>query len=245
MYGIGANSGVGLAAAKVIACASEHFHVIMASRSLEKAKSAMSEIEAAGTKGHLSTVQLDVTDQESINQAAALVKQKFGRLDVLVNNAAVGSRDPDVKTRLQLCMDTNAIGPAVVSAAFRPLLLKSQKPYSIYVSSGVGSMGRASDPTSATYRSLSNGEGYRASKAALNMIALQESIEFSETALKVFALCPGFVRSNLRGESEEARSGWGKAGDPKRSGETLLSIIQGERDADAGKFVHADGVYPW
>lgn len=245
MSGTGANSGVGLAAAKVIACASEHFHVIIASRSLEKAKSAMSEIEAAGPKGHLSTVQLDVTDKESVEQAAALVQQKFGRLDVLVNNAAIGSRNPDVKTRFQLCMDTNTIGPAVVSAAFRPLLLKSQKPYSIYVSSGVGSMGRSSDPTSATYRSLSNGEAYRASKAALNMVALQESIEFSETALKVFALCPGFVKSNLRGPSEEARSGWGKAGDPTRSGETILSVIQGERDADAGKFVHGDGVYPW
>lgn len=245
MNAIGANSGVGFATAKVIACASEDFHVIMASRSLEKAKSAMSEIEAAGTKGLLSTVQLDVTDERSIEQAVALVKQKFGRLDVLVNNAAIGSRDPDIKTRLQLCMDTNVIGPAVVSAAFRPLLLKSQKPYSIYVSSGVGSMARSSDPTSMTYRSLSNGEAYRASKAALNMIALQESIEFSSTALKVFALCPGFVRSNLRGQSEEARSGWGKAGDPQISGEIILSVIQGERDADAGQFVHGDGVYPW
>ena len=245
MSGIGANSGVGFATAKVIACASEDFHVIMASRSLEKAESAMSEIEAAGTKGLLSTVQLDVTNERSIEEAVALVKQKFGRLDALVNNAAVGSRDPDVKTRLQLCMDTNVIGPAVVSAAFRQLLLKSQKPYSIFVSSGMGSMAMASDPTSITYRGLSNGEAYRASKSALNMIMLQESIEFSSTALKVFAVCPGFVRSNLRGQSEEARSGWGKAGDPQVSGEIILSVIQGKRDADAGKFVHRDGVYPW
>ena len=245
MSRIGANSGVGFATAKVIACASEVFHVIMASRSLEKAKSAMSEIEAAGTKGLLSTVQLDVTDERSIEQAVALVNQKFGRLDVLVNNAAAGSIDPDVKTRFQLCMDTNVIGPAVVSAAFRPLLLKSQKPYSIYVSSGMGSMAKASDPTSTIYRSLTNGEAYRASKAALNMVALQESIEFSSTALKVFVVCPGFVRSNLRGQSEEARSGWGKAGDPQVSGETILSVIQGERDADVGRFVHREGVYPW
>ncbi|KAI9740167.1 MAG: hypothetical protein M1834_004745 [Cirrosporium novae-zelandiae] len=241
----GANSGVGFAAAKVIACASESFHVIMASRTLEKAKNAISEIEAAGIKGHLSPVQLDVTDENSVEQAAALVEQKFGRLDVLVNNAAVGNRDPNVKTRFQLSMDTNVVGPAVVSAAFRPLLLKSPKPYSIYVSSGVGSLSRASDPTSSQYRSLANGEAYRASKAALNMIALQESIVYDSTPLKVFAMCPGFVRSNLRGHDEESRSGWGHAGDPKISGETLLSIIQGKRDADAGKFVHKDGVYPW
>ena len=118
---------MGFATAKVIACASEIFHVIMASRSLEKVKSATSEVDAAGKKGLLSTVQLDVTDERSIEQAVALVNQKFGRLDMLVNNAAAASRDPDVKTRLQLCMDTNVIGPAVVSAAFRPLVLKISK----------------------------------------------------------------------------------------------------------------------
>jgi NAD(P)-dependent dehydrogenase (short-subunit alcohol dehydrogenase family) len=76
------------------------------------------------------------------------------------------------------------------------------------VSSGAGSMGRAADSTSPMYRGgPKNGGAYRASKAALNMIALQESIEFSETALKVFALCPGFVVSNLRGKDEEARNG--------------------------------------
>ncbi|MCJ1406149.1 hypothetical protein MMC19_000214 [Ptychographa xylographoides] len=217
----------------------------MASRSLEKAEKAMSEIEAGGIKGLLSTVQLDVTDDKSIEQAVAFVDQNFGRLDVLVNNAAIGCRDSNVRTRFQLSMDTNVVGPAVVAAAFRPLLFKSQKPYSIYVSSGMGSMAKASDPKSPTYQGLSNGEAYRASKAALNMIALQESIEFRSTALRVFALCPGFVRSNLRGQTEEARSGGGKAGDPQISGQTILSVIQGERDADAGQFVHKDGIYPW
>lgn len=70
---IGANSGGGFATAKVIACASESFHIIMASRSLVKAKSAMSEIQAAGSKGPLSTVQLDVTDERSIEQAVTFV----------------------------------------------------------------------------------------------------------------------------------------------------------------------------
>ena len=114
---------MGLAAAKAIASASEVFHVIMAGRSLSKVKSAMSEIETAGIKGSLSTVPLDVTDENSIEQAANSVQETYGRLDVLVNNAAVGSMDPDIKTRMQLCMATNVIGPAVAAAAFRPLLI--------------------------------------------------------------------------------------------------------------------------
>jgi len=77
------------------------------------------------------------------------------------------------------------------------------------------------------------------------MIALQESIEFNLTALKVFVVCLEFVRLNLRGQCEEARSGWGKAGDPQVPGEAILSVIQGKRDADAGRFVHGDGVYSW
>jgi hypothetical protein len=58
-------------------------------------------------------------------------------------------------------------------------------------------------------------------------------------------VCPGLVRSNLRGTSEEARNAGGRAGDPKVSGETILSIVQGKRDEDVGKLVWKDGVYPW
>ena len=121
-------------------------------------------------------MQPDVTDERSIEEAVALIPQKFWRLDVLVNNAAIGRRDADIKTHLQLRMDTE---PAVVSAAFRSLMLKSQKPHFIYVNGGMGSTIKACDPTSAGYRSLLDIEAYRASKAALNMIALQEPIEFN------------------------------------------------------------------
>lgn len=190
-------------------------------------------------------MQLDVTDETSIQAAATNVQEQFGHLDVLMNNAGVASRHPDIKTRLQLCMDTNVIGPTVVSAAFRSLLLQSPNPYSIYVSSGVGSLALASDPTSKVFRGPSNGEAYRASKSALNMVMIQDWAESRDTPLKVFAVCPGFVRSNLRGTSEEERSGWGHASDPSISGNTILSILEGRRDADAGKLIHKDGSFPW
>lgn len=220
----------------------------MAGRSLEKVGAAKAEIEAAGIKGTLSTVQLDVTDETSIKEAAAYIEHAFGGLDVLVNNAASGNRDPDVKTRFQECMDVNVVGPAVVSKTFIPILLKSPNPYSIYITSGGGSMGRSSDPRSPNYRNpagLPNGDAYRVSKAAINMLALQEYIEYSDTALKVFAASPGFIRSNLRGESEEFRSGWGKADDPEVAGQMVLNIILGKRDADIGKLLHRESVIPW
>ena len=236
---------MGFATSKVIANVSKDFHVIMTGRSLEKVESAVSEIEGGGIKGSLSAVHLDVTDGKSIEQAVKQVEEKHGRLDVLVNNAAIGNVDTDLKTQWQLKMDTNVIGPAMVSAAFRPLLLKAPKPYSIYVSSGAGSLGRLLELTPPIHRHFPHEEVYRASKAALNMIALVEMQDFGPKGLKVFAVCPGFVVSNLRGPSEELRTGWGKAGDPMVSGELILSVMRGERDADMGKFIAKDGVYPW
>ncbi|KAL8731124.1 MAG: hypothetical protein Q9181_004423 [Wetmoreana brouardii] len=199
----------------------------MAGRSKEKIDSALSEIEASGVKGSLSALQLDVTDETSIQRAAKAVEEKHGRLDALLNNAAVGRMDPDIRTRIRLSMETNVMGPIMVAAAFRPLLLKSSNPYSIYVSSGGGSVTRLSENP---YQPLPNGapdDAYRSSKAALNMIAVLEAKQYGPQGLKVFAMCPGFVVSNLRGTSEDARSGWGGgAGDPQVSGEILLSMLQ-------------------
>ncbi len=232
---VGANSGIGYATAKVIASASKEFHVILAARTIEKANAAKSELEAAGgILGQLSTVQIELTDKTSIDKAVASVEETFGHLDVLVSNAAVaGAAQPtaDLKTRLQLCMDTNVIGTAVCAEAFRSTLLKSAKPYSIYVSSGMGSFTIAADPTLPYYKGYPRGEAYQASKSALNMLILRDAIASEETLLKVFAYCPGLVRSNLRGTSEEARSAMGTAGDPEVSGKGILAIINGERDA--------------
>ena len=217
----------------------------MASRSREKGQAAMSELEAAKPKGALSTVQLDVTDEKSIEAATAYVQQAFGRLDVLVNNAGVGSMSDDIKTRMKLCLETNVMGPAMVAAAFRPLLLKSPNPYSIYVSSGASTVVRNAFERPVKHEGVKNSEAYQVSKAALNMLAVVEAGNWGHEGLKVFVMSPGFVRSNLRGPSEEARSGWGKAGDPEDSGRIVLDIVQGRRDADTGRFVHKDGVYAW
>lgn len=83
------------------------------------------------------------------------------------------------------------------------------------------------------------------SKASLNMLTFQRSIQLEDKGFKVFSFCPGLVVSNLRGKTEKDRNARGQDGDPKLSGQGILSIIQGNRDDVAGTFVHKDGVYGW
>ena len=87
--------------------------------------------------------------------------------------------------------------------------------------------------------------GYRVSKAALNMLMVQDAKYLGRQGIKVFSVCPGLVRSYLRGGSEEQVSAGGRAGDPLNSGRFILDIIEGKRDQDVGKFVWKDGIRPW
>jgi NAD(P)-dependent dehydrogenase (short-subunit alcohol dehydrogenase family) len=238
---------VGFASCKVIASSSPNVHVLLACRSISKAEAAISTLKSLGVPGSLTPLQLDVTSEDSISSASAFVEKTFGRLDVLVNNAGVANGDPDLRTRHKLCFEINLLGPVLVAKAFRPLLLRSENPYSVYVSSVVGSTTLAADPKSPTFRGPPNGEMYRASKAALNMMVLQEVASRKEgDPVKLFVVCPGFVRSNLAGEGTEAtKARNSRAGDPEDSGRLILSVLSGERDLHEGKFIHTDGVYPW
>jgi NAD(P)-dependent dehydrogenase (short-subunit alcohol dehydrogenase family) len=242
----GANSGVGFATAKVLASASEAFHVIICARSLEKGNAAKAEIEASSIKGTLSTIQLDVTYEDSISAAVAHVEEQHRRLDVLINNAGIsGLHIDNIKTRFNKVLETNVTGPAMVAAAFRPLLMKSEKPYSLFVSSGQGTLVRNAARNVTVHSHIKNGSVYAVSKAALNMLVAMEYAEYGPAGLNVFAVSPGFVRSNLRGTSEEEISGWGGAMDGDVAGELILSIVEGRRDSDVGCLVHKDGVFTW
>ncbi len=202
----------------------------MASRSLEKAKAAQAEIEALKPKGSLSTILLDVTSKDSIENAATYVKEQYGRLDVLINNAGVGGLGiEDIYTQFRHVLDTNVIGPAVVAATFRPLLFESKNAYSIFVSSGARTLVRNALQKPPHFNHVRDGQhAYQVSKAALNMLAVLEARDYGDKGLKVFALSPGFVRSNLRGSSEEQKSGWGGAGDPEVSGGNCIGYRDGE-----------------
>jgi NAD(P)-dependent dehydrogenase (short-subunit alcohol dehydrogenase family) len=149
----------------------------------------------------------------------------------------------DLAANMEETFRVNVVGPALVIASFRPLLQKSAAPRSIFISSGLGSIAFANDPTHPIYSS--DWSSYRISKAALNMLVSQERKKDKETGVKTYVLCPGLVRSNLRGKEEDQVNAGGRAGDPKVSGRLVLDIMEGRREADADKFISGSGTYEW
>ncbi|WP_309083213.1 SDR family NAD(P)-dependent oxidoreductase [Chelativorans sp.] len=200
----GANQGIGLQIATDLAAGG--LTVLLASRNLDRGKAAAQTIE-----GDVHPIQLDVTDQASIRAAVAQVEQQFGRLHILINNAAISRangqesetlRDYIQRSRATLISldevrtiwETNVFGVLAVTQAFVPLLRKSEAARIVNVSSSLGSLTINSTPH--PYRATFN-PGYGASKTALNAITLAFAIDLEAEGIKVNAVTPGFTRTAL------------------------------------------------
>lgn len=202
----GANQGIGLQAAKELVAAGHT--VLLGSRSFAKGEAAAKEIGEDAIP-----LQIDVTDRASIAAAAAFVQEKFGYLDLLVNNAAISNitkgdlslQDYATKStasnvsldEVRAIWETNVFGPLAVYQAMLPLLRKSAAPRIVNVSSGVGSLAANADPSYPYRRFFS--PGYAASKTALNAITLAIMVELENTPIKVNLVSPGFTSTALNG----------------------------------------------
>lgn len=200
----GANQGIGLQIATDLAAAG--LTVLIASRNLDRGKAA-----AQGIDGDVHPIQLDVTNASSIQAAVTQVEKQFGRLDILVNNAAIsranGPENETMKDYIQrsraslisvdevrTIWETNVFGVIAVTQAFVPLLRKSEAAGIVNVSSNLGSLTMLSPAN--PYRTTFN-PGYGASKTALNAITLAFAIDLEAEGIKVNAVTPGFTATAL------------------------------------------------
>ena len=202
----GANQGVGFQVAKELV-ANGHT-VLLGSRDFEKGKDAATQIGTGAI-----AIQIDVTNQASITAAAERVRVEFGRLDLLVNNAAISNTqkgDMSLQEYAQISKasnisldevraiwETNVFGVLAVYQALLPLLRESKDARIVNVSSGVGSLTLNSDPTW-PYRAFFS-PGYSASKTALNAITLAMLVELESTGIKVNLVSPAFTSTALNG----------------------------------------------
>jgi NAD(P)-dependent dehydrogenase (short-subunit alcohol dehydrogenase family) len=202
----GANQGVGLQVAKELVA--NGVTVLLGARNPERGEAAAKEIGSGAI-----ALQLDVTESGSIATAAEYIRREFGRLDLLVNNAAISntrkgnlslqeygriSRASNASLdEVRTVWETNVFGVLAVYQAMLPLLRESSDARIVNVSSGVGSLALNADPAGPYHKSFS--PVYSASKTALNAMTLAMMVELEGTGIKVNLVSPGFTKTNLNG----------------------------------------------
>jgi NAD(P)-dependent dehydrogenase (short-subunit alcohol dehydrogenase family) len=220
----GANKGLGFEAARQLAAAGHD--VWIGARDQTRGQQAA---DAIGGR----FVQLDVTDDASVAAAVETV----GALDVLVNNAGIsgGRIGPSEATadEMRTVYETNVFGPVRVLHAFIPLLDRSPTPVVVNVSSGVGSLGHASDPNGPW--SEFNLPVYSSSKAALNMLTIQYAAAFPR--MRINSVDPGFTATDFN-----AHRGTQTV---EQGAETIVRYAQIAPDGPTGGFFDQNGTEPW
>ncbi|KAH9886371.1 hypothetical protein F4778DRAFT_758809 [Xylariomycetidae sp. FL2044] len=148
----GANSGIGFEAVKALLASDRAYHILMGSRSMEKANQAIATLEkdVPQTSNTVEPVQIDVTNDESITRAFEAVKAKYHRIDVLVNNAGalfdseLKQGSISIRESWNKTFDVNVSGAYVTTHTFMPLLLASPDPRLLFVTSGLSSLSKTS-----------------------------------------------------------------------------------------------------
>jgi NAD(P)-dependent dehydrogenase (short-subunit alcohol dehydrogenase family) len=194
----GANRGIGREVARQLA--ERGFEVLLSARDGEKARVAAEEL-AQSTGGIIKPLTLDVSDPKSIGAAAEQVRREPGRLDVLVNNAGIGSDfgvpgvAPDFAA-IQRALDTNFYGAYRLTVELLGLLRESAQPRIVNVSSGMGGVAEMGGWS----------PGYRVSKAALNAMTRILATELKDVGFLVNSACPGFVKTDMGGPMGATKS---------------------------------------
>jgi NAD(P)-dependent dehydrogenase (short-subunit alcohol dehydrogenase family) len=237
----GANKGIGLQIAKDLAA--HGFTVLVGSRNVEHGETAAKSVGADAR-----ALQLDVTNQASIAAAAERIRNEFGRLDVLVNNAGIShagkpgrSLEENVKSgrlsvgdHVRAVFETNVFGVIAVTQAMLPLLREAPAARIVNVSSSSGSLTMNSNPAN-PHRAMFG--TYSSSKTALNAITLAFAIELESTTIKVNAACPGFTATDLN-NFRGTRTVEQAAREPVR-----LALL--DANDPTGTFSNEDGPLPW
>jgi NAD(P)-dependent dehydrogenase (short-subunit alcohol dehydrogenase family) len=186
----GANRGIGTEVCRQLAA--RGYRVLLTARDRGKAAAAARSLDPAGTQviPHV----LDVADQGSVDVLADRIGTGYGRLDVLINNAAISYDTWATAATADLAavheaFETNLFGAWRVSQAFIPLLRASPHPRIVNVSSEAGSISGMTGGTPA----------YSVSKAALNALTRLLAGELRPAGILVNAVCPGWVATDMGG----------------------------------------------
>lgn len=190
----GANRGIGFETCRQLA--QRGAQVILTSRDETKGQAAVEQLAAEGLS--VTYHQLDVTDPDGIERIRDFVEATFGRLDILINNAAIYiderhsllALDYDV---LRATMETNTYGPLLLTQAFVPLMRRHNYGRIVNLSSGIGELSDLG----------SSWPAYRLSKIMLNIQTRIIAGELEGSNILINAMCPGWVRTDMGGPNAD------------------------------------------
>ena len=234
----GANKGLGLEMARQLGQAG--VKVLVAARDAQKGEEAADKLKREGLDAQ--SLKLDVTDKADQTAASKFVQEKFGRLDILINNAGIaldgigaGKVSTTAEDVIHRTFDTNFFAPIALTQTLLPLLKKSDAGRIVNMSSILGSQALHADPKSPIYnfKSLS----YDASKAALNSFTIHLAYELKDTNIKVNSAHPGWVKTDMGTDAAPMEI-------PEGAKTGVALALLGE-DGPTGGFFHLGEPVPW
>ncbi|MFG3621208.1 SDR family oxidoreductase [Nocardia sp. NPDC047654] len=231
----GANKGIGYEIAAGLGALG--WRVGVGARDEQRREAAVAKLRAGGADAF--GVPLDVTDDASVAAAAELLADRFGRLDVLVNNAAITGGMPQTPSAVdpatvRAAVETNVIGVIRVTNAALPLLRRSASPRIVNMSSTVGSLTLQTTPGADTGPISA---AYSASKTFLNAVTVQYVKELRDTNILINAACPGFTATDL--------NGFRGVRTPAQGAAIAVRLATLPDDGPTGGFFDDAGVVPW
>lgn len=232
----GATRGMGYELAKQLGMAGQH--VLIGGRNDEKGRAIVDSLRSMDIESNF--IELDVTKSATITNAVKYINDNFGRLDILINNAGIALDNYEKPSKIGIDIirkdfDVNYFGAIDVTQQFLPLLGKSKSAKIINISSAVGSLTLASDPTTSIYQH--SAVGYQSSKAALNMFTVDLANELTHTHISVNAVNPGWVATTFAG-------GGGDKSVQEGIQRTLELALSAENNI-TGTFSDTNGIVPW
>lgn len=238
----GANRSIGFEVTRQLA--QKGIYIYLGSRNLENGMEAINKLNAEGIN-NVEAIQLDVTNDKSVQEAREVIGKKAKSMDILINNAGIYGGYPQSASdatieQFKAAYDANVYGVVRVTQAFIDLLKKSSAPRVVNVSSSQGSITLHSDPSYKYYDY--KGVVYLSSKAALNMYTVVLAYELKDTNFKINSVCPGYTKTDFNGHRGP--------GTVEDAGKRIIKYALVDKEGPTGKFFSEEndpetGEIPW
>jgi NAD(P)-dependent dehydrogenase (short-subunit alcohol dehydrogenase family) len=219
----GGNTGIGFETVKALCKEPTAYDILMGTRSLEKGEAAIASLqnEVPDTASTVSVVQVDIESDDSIKKAFDHVSSKYGKVDVLVNNAGasfdrnIQGGSMTIRQAFNKSWDVNVAGTQVMTVTFVPLLLKSSDPRLMFITSGVSTIADTENVTLPVLQRINGSPpagwpkeadsivSYRSSKTGLNMVMREWYRILKNDGVKVWCISPGWLATGLGGLGAE------------------------------------------